>query len=483
MEKLISKRSASGLGLATIAVAILLTVTTSWILYEHTVGLLTSNLRERILSIVTTAVVQIDADDINNLQTESDWQKPEWSKVVNQLKKFKENNKDIVFVYIYRKKSTNPNEMEFVADAGSLNPYANTDSDPLNDVDANGDGVIEPDGPDFLQWPGQDYPEPPDETFLAYEAPLTNKDLYEDAFGKVLTGYAPIKDSKGIVRGVLAVDIRADDFLTITRQTLYPFLLFILVLALIILVLALVIIRVWNKRVELLSELDKQKDELLGMVSHQLATPISAIKWYVEMLLDGDLGALNEAEKEQLNTIYKTSFDLSDLVSMILDVSRIQLGRMNVSKQQLDLNEFFKEITDVVEPKAIEKKVEFIKNIPSKLPSAMLDKRYTRMTIENLMTNAIKYTPEKGKVMVDVAIVNNQLKVTVKDTGVGIPKADQKEIFGKMFRASNVRNSKIDGNGFGLFVAKGAVESQGGEIRFESTEGKGTTFYVTLPLK
>jgi signal transduction histidine kinase len=170
-------------------------------------------------------------------------------------------------------------------------------------------------------------------------------------------------------------------------------------------------------------------------------------------------------------------------VGMILDVSRIQLGRMNISKQELDLNEFFKEILDVVEPKAVEKHVHFVKNIPEKLPVAMLDKRYTRMTIENLMTNAIKYTPENGNVNFDVSIQNGELKVIVKDNGVGIPAKDQKEIFGKMFRASNVRNSKIDGNGFGLYVAKGAVENQGGEISFTSAEGKGTTFFVSLPLK
>jgi signal transduction histidine kinase len=170
-------------------------------------------------------------------------------------------------------------------------------------------------------------------------------------------------------------------------------------------------------------------------------------------------------------------------VNHILDVSRVQLGRVHIEKQKMDLNEFFKEIISVVEPKALEKKVEFIKLLPESFPKAMLDKRYTRMTIENLMTNAIKYTPEKGKVVVTVTTENNILRVVVKDNGFGIPLADQKKIFGKMFRASNVRNSAVDGNGFGLYVAKGAVESQGGKIWFESTEGRGTTFYVELPLE
>lgn len=237
-----------------------------------------------------------------------------------------------------------------------------------------------------------------------------------------------------------------------------------------------------EKANEQLKQLDQQKDELLGIVSHQLATPVSSIKWYLEMLIDGDLGKVTDEQKEHLKSMLGVAGNLSDLVSMILDVSRIQLGRMHIEKQELDLQSFFKEIVEIIEPKANEKKVNLIVKMPETLPKAMLDKRYTHMTIENLLSNAVKYTPEKGNVEFTVALKGNTMTVTVKDTGVGIPKAEQDKIFGKMFRASNVRNT-VDGNGFGLYVAKGAVEAQGGKISFTSTEGKGTTFTVQLPLK
>ena len=177
------------------------------------------------------------------------------------------------------------------------------------------------------------------------------------------------------------------------------------------------------------------------------------------------------------------SEDLTDLVGMILDVSRIQLGKMRIEKQELHLKEFFKEILQVIEPKAAEKNVILRKLISEKIDLAMLDKRYTRMTIENLLSNAVKYTPQNGVVEFTVELKNsNSILCIVKDTGCGIPHEDQDKIFGRMFRAKNVRNS-IDGNGFGLYVAKGAVEAQGGKIWFESTEGVGTTFFVELPLK
>ena len=108
-----------------------------------------------------------------------------------------------------------------------------------------------------------------------------------------------------------------------------------------------------------------------------------------------------------------------------------------------------------------------------------LDKRLMLMITENLMSNAIKYTPEKGTVKLDVKLENHSLKIVISDTGCGIPKQDQDKIFGKLYRASNVRN--VDGNGFGLYVVKGAVEAQDGNISFRSEQGEGTTFYVELP--
>ncbi len=119
--------------------------------------------------------------------------------------------------------------------------------------------------------------------------------------------------------------------------------------------------------------------------------------------------------------------------------------------------------------------------ISKKLPTAHLDKRLTRMTIENLLTNAVKFTPEKGNVDLVVKIRGKSISCEVRDTGCGIPQSEQSQIFDKLFRASNVRD-KISGNGFGLYIAKGAIESQGGRIWFQSEEGKGTQFFVELPL-
>ncbi len=461
-----------------VLIAIGVTTAVSWLLYEHTVNLLTDNLRQRLLSIAVTQAANIDDKDIRELQVEADWQKPEWARVVTKLKKAKSQNSNIVFMYIFRKKASDPTQMEFVADAESINPYVNLDEDPTNDVDANGDGIVEPDGADNLQWPGQDYPEPPEETFEAYNGPLTNRELYEDAYGQVLTGYAPIKDESGNVVAVIGTDIKVNDFLTVTRQTLYPFLGFILFLVSAIIILSVVLIRLWNKRVAVFAELDRQKDEVMSIVVHQLLTPINAVKWTIELLNSGDSDL-----KESIHIIEDQAKKLENLATAILEATRIQLGRVPIAFAPLDLNTFFAGILDTATLQAKEKKVKFTPSIPKSLPTVLLDAKYTQMTIENLLSNAVKYTPTGGKVEFTVKIQKQILFCTISDTGVGIPKKDHDQVFGKMYRASNVAHSEISGNGLGLYAAKGAIEAQGGKIRFESEENKGTTFFVEVPIK
>lgn len=444
-----------------------------YVLYTYTQNLLTNRLQERLVAIAATAATQFDYEDVEAVQNEKDIEKEEFKKIVGQLIKIREANSNIRYAYIMRR-TDDPNVLSFVADAESLLT--------IEDLDANENGVLEED--EVAPQPGDpfeidDYPVLKDEAFYH---PSVDRELQVDQWSVQLSSYAPILDSERNAVAIVGIDVEVGDFISITRATFLPFLLLILFLVLLLTLLTLLLVRLWNERVLALRELDRQKDELLSIVSHQLATPVSSIKWYIEMLLDGDLGKLNKEQSEHIGMMKGIGANLADLVSMILDVSRIQLGRMKIEKQELDLNQFIKEILEIIKPKAKEKNVKLSIELPKKLPNAMLDKRYTHMTIENLLSNAIKYTKENGNVDFVVEIEDGTMHCKVKDDGVGIPPSEQNKIFGRMFRASNVRNA-VDGNGFGLYVAKGAVEAQGGKIWFESKENKGTTFFVELPLK
>ncbi len=183
-------------------------------------------MQDKVLSIATTGVLGIDAEAVEALQLQDDWQKPEWPTVVNQLKEIRESNSNIIFVYVYRKSAHDPNQLEFVADSHSINPFANTDDNPSNNVDVDKNGVI--DSVDVLQWPGQEYPTPPDnvEIFKALSEPIATSNFYEDDWGKMITGYAPIRTKDGNTIGVLAVDMKADRLEELNKATFKPILYF-----------------------------------------------------------------------------------------------------------------------------------------------------------------------------------------------------------------------------------------------------------------
>lgn len=217
--------------------AAVLSLIITFALYFYTQSLTLARMKDKVLAIAVTATTQFDADDIQALQTKDDWQKPEWRRIGTALQRIKKENPGVMYAYIIRKTKGDPTKMEFAGDGDSINPFANTDNDPSNDVDMNGDGIIDgsPDGGDYQSWPGQPYPTAPAEAFDAYKGPVTSKDYYEDQWGKVISGYAPVKDVDGNVVAVLAIDMGTDIQSNLTNEVFAPVYVFIVFFALFIL--------------------------------------------------------------------------------------------------------------------------------------------------------------------------------------------------------------------------------------------------------
>ena len=466
-------------------VTIIIATSASWLLYQQTTRLLTENLRERLLTISITTATTISATDLEALQSESDWQKPEWPRVVRALNRAKYANQNIVYMYLFREKKDNRSEMEFVADADSINPFANTDADPANDVDVNRDGQIEPDGPDKLQWPGQDYPEAVDipEAFQAHDegVPLTVRDLYTDSYGTVLTGYAPITNASGTVVAVLATDIKADDFFTVTRQTLYPFLIFIGSLVIIISGLALTLIYIWERRAESLAELDRLKSEFLSVATHQLRAPITAIRGYAANITEGTYGPVPPYLVDPLMVIQESSRLMTNSIEDYLNISRIEQGRLKYEISNFDIADLASKILDDFQIIAKKKGItlSFIGSGPLTVSA---DAGKTKQIITNLTDNAIKYT-EAGSVTLSTEKRLGAIRGTVKDTGMGIPAEEVKTLFSKFTRARDASKVNPTGTGLGLYVAKQLTEGMGGKIWTESSgRNQGSTFIVEFPV-
>lgn len=229
------------------------------------------------------------------------------------------------------------------------------------------------------------------------------------------------------------------------------------------------------------TEIDKAKSEFVSLASHQLRTPLSAIKWYSKMLLDEEVGKMTKKQKEYLEEIHSGNERMVSLVNALLSVSRIELGTFAIVPNKVNLVAVCKEVIEGVKEN-IEHRGLYVKEEFKKVLDIEADPNYIRIIFQNLITNAIKYTPEKGIITITISENKTDLIISVKDTGYGIPEKAKKMIFTKLFRADNIVTKDTNGTGLGLYITKAIIEqAANGKIWFESEENKGTTFFVSLP--
>ncbi len=232
-------------------------------------------------------------------------------------------------------------------------------------------------------------------------------------------------------------------------------------------------------------EIERLKTEFVSLTAHQLRTPLSAIKWMLRSLADGDTGELNVKQKEMLEKTYRSNERIIGLINDLLNVTRIEEGRylyQPVLSHITDIvNNLVKDYSDAIKRKNISLKV---KKPRQKLPRVLVDVEKITLALQNLLDNAIKYTPSGGRIVISIALASPKaIKVTVEDTGMGIPKAQQARVFDKFFRATNAQTVDTEGSGLGLYLVKNIVEAHGGKVSFSSSEKNGTTFTITLPTR
>lgn len=236
------------------------------------------------------------------------------------------------------------------------------------------------------------------------------------------------------------------------------------------------------KSVEKIAEVSKMKSEFVSIVSHQLKAPLSGIRWSVDILFGNKLGTLNSRQEGYLKDIQENTTRMIRLVSDLLDVSKIESGKMNMNVQEVNLQEIVEDAVKEFSSFAKANNVELVINIDERTNKVRTDPIRIKLVVQNFIDNAVKYAGDK-KGLVEVCLKNEGKNVfcSVTDNGVGISKKEQKEIFNKFFRGSEVTKKQTIGTGLGLYIAKAAIESSEGEIGFSSKEAEGSVFWFVLP--
>jgi signal transduction histidine kinase len=230
---------------------------------------------------------------------------------------------------------------------------------------------------------------------------------------------------------------------------------------------------------EQLLALDRMKDEFIASVSHEFRTPLTSIRGYAELLQEADLPA---EQRDFVNVIDRNSARLAGLVEDLLLMAQIQSGGLPLELDEVVLNDLIARAGEAAKPFAESKHIDLDFDTDPAIVTTQADADRLGQVLDNLVSNAIKYTPDGGGVSIRMTHTDDAATIAVSDTGIGIPQDEQAQMFGRFFRTSNARDSGVDGSGLGLAITRGIVEAHGGTIGFDSIEGQGSTFHFTLPL-
>lgn len=235
--------------------------------------------------------------------------------------------------------------------------------------------------------------------------------------------------------------------------------------------------------VDQVTSINKMKSEFVSVASHQLRTPLSAIRWETELLLTKSRKGLNKKQLQNIENINSLGSRMARLVNDLLDVARIDQRRLFLKKVPFDVVKTTENVVGDISVLVKSRNISLNYNCKKKIPRVIGDPERIKMVIENLVNNAIKYTPNDGKIEIKLSAKDNQMIFSVKDNGVGIPEEQLGRVFDKFFRSDNAVKYQTEGTGLGLYIAKNIIEQTGGKIWFQSVENLGSIFSFSLPIK
>jgi len=324
---------------------------------------------------------------------------------------------------------------------------------------------------------------------VAYETTskaLSTEDQSQTGDERFWVVVKPITDERGEKVAIVSMKISSKVIDDLTSQNVTRSLIVLVVTVVVIVLLLLNNMRLFQYALlfKKLKEVDQMKDEFISMASHELRAPITGIRGYLNMILDGSFGKLPKEANEKLRIVSEESDRLHDLVEDLLEVSRITQGRIELKLIFIEIQAIVSSVTKIFEQQAKEKSLRLLIDIKPDLPQVYADESRLKQILVNLISNSIKYT-EKGLVTISAELLRGKqdmVKIKVSDTGIGMSAKNREKLFEKFYRVQNEKTDKIIGTGLGLWITRELITMMKGEIYVDSIENKGTEVTVLLPV-
>lgn len=431
-------------------------------------GVMEWQLKDKLTSTAGAAAMQFSGEQVARIKTGDEMtSSADLKAVVTKLQRLREEVSNIRYVYIMRR-TDNPKLLEFVADAD----LALTDQQ----LDRNKNGVVDSDEEASVPGDTYDWTDFPILGKDAFLRPAVDPTVGSDQWGPIISGYAPIRDSKDNVVAVLGIDMAADEYAALSTSIFSPVALLLLILASMCLAGSIMAI-LWRRRIETLEHIEMERSGLLRLAFHQLGGPLTIISW-----------SLEELEEEGPASIQRTIANIQEGVHRLTDILRTLKSADLVHTGKLEYNPEFASLTSILERVTKEmgvklgaKKQHVVMDLEENI-TMKIDTKLIAGVAQELLTNASDFSPQGAVITLRSRKVGKYAEFSVVDTGCGIPKQDIKRIFGEFARASNATKYKADGNGLGLYIVRGIIEQASGKVSMESEEGKGTTITIKLPI-
>ncbi len=439
--------------------------------YFHGRSVMQEQLRGKLSAVAAVASSQIRAEDVQRVRSARDSDQPEYRRLLAQLESMRRSVPGVRYAYVLRRTGS-PTQLEFVADAD-----AGLDAAAL---DENGNGAVDSD--EEPAYPGDLY----DVSSLpalredAWSGPAADPAVGYDQWGATISGYAPIRDQDGRAVAVVGVDMDAAEFLRQSHRVFSPIGFLLLLFAGLLLSLSAVMFLA-QRRLETLSELEKQRTLLMQLTTHQLGAPLATFKWWMEIFHDSQ-DAKAQEERLDVHMLEEGITRMDAIMKSLQEAYQVFSGEVAYTPMDASLEEIIRRTAKETEELRTKRRITLTLSLENHLPTMKLDPKLVAAVLRELMDNAITYSPSGAAITVRARPTLTGVEVQVQDGGQGIPAKNLPRIFERFSRGSNAMQMKPVGNGLGLFTARGIIRRAGGDMWIESQEGKGTVVTFTLPV-